>query len=207
MKKRATRIGLWFGVVLLLLVIIPLGCCQVITTLSTPEISRSQNPPAALQELDLAGTWKANYGSCSTCRGVDTLILREDGTFKQIYENRRENYTFETPWNKWWLERFPDGRIWVHLKGARYYLGGIPVAEIYEKNGLVCDPFHPQRFAEPHFGKGIVDLAREVVLNARALPSGELVLAHLWPSCDSALGDKEVFHREETPSPLKMPTP
>jgi len=204
MKKRATRIGLWFGVVLLLLVIIPLGCCQVIITLSASEISKSQNPPATLQELDLASTWKADYGSRL---GIDTLILREDGTFKQIYENRRENYTFETPWNKWWLERFPDGRIWVHLKGARYYLGGIPVAEIYEKNGSVCDPFHPQRFDRLRSGESIVDLAREVVLNVRVLPSGELVLAHLWPSCDSPLGDKEVFHREETPSPLKMPTP
>lgn len=204
MKKRATRIGLWFGVVLLLLVIIPLGCCQVITTLSTPEISKSQNPPATLQELDLVGTWKADYGSRL---GVDKLILREDGTFKQIYENRRENYTFETPWNKWWLERFPDGRIWVHLKGARYYLGGIPVAEIYEKEGWGHDPFHPQRFDRLRRGESIVHMVGKVVLNVRVLPSGELVLAHMWPSCDSPLGDKEVFHREETSSPLETPTP
>jgi len=204
MKKQVTRIGLWFGVVLLLLVLIPLGCCQVITTLGTPEISKSQNPPATLQELDLVGTWEADYGSWL---GIDTLILREDGTFKQIYENRGESYTFETPWNKWRLERFPDGRIWVHLKGARYFLGGIPVAEIREKNGSFCDPFHPQRFDRLRSGESIVHLAGEVVVNVRVLPSGELVLAHLWPSCDSPLGDKEVFHREETPSLLKMSTP
>lgn len=158
MKKRVTKIGLWFGFVLLLLVVIPLGCCQVILTLSTAEISKSQNPPATLQELDMVGTWKADYGSR---RGVDKLILRADGTFKQIYENRRENYTFETPWNKWWLERFPDGRVRVHLKGARYYLGGIPVAEIYEDEGWGHDPFHPERFDPVWSGKSIVYMVRE----------------------------------------------
>ncbi len=39
------------------------------------------NPPVTFQDLDLVGTWEAHYSE----RRVDKLIVRADGTFKQIY--------------------------------------------------------------------------------------------------------------------------
>lgn len=205
MKKRVIKIGLWLGFIILLLVVIPLGCCQMIITLTTSEISKSENPPATLQESDLVGTWKADYGRY---HGVDMLILRADGTFKQVYENQREDYVYETPWNKWWLERFPDGRVRLHLKGARYFLDGIRWAE---KEGLIStfpqtawpyhDPFDPRRRYRS------VKMVGELILNVRVLPSGELVLDHMWPSSEWGFGDADLFHHVETPISLETPAP
>lgn len=215
MKRQITKRGLSLSVVLLVVVpLLLLLSCQVIITLATSEISKSENPPTTLQESDVVGTWQANYGGYA----VDKLIVRADGTFKQIYKNRRENYIFETPWNKWWLERFADGRVRLHLKGARYYLSGIPLAE---EEGVVptslpvtggepkdyYDPFDPERRYYTVSRYHAVSMVRKLVLNVRLLPSGELVLAHMWPSSESPLGDTEVFHRVETPSPLETPVP
>ena len=190
----------WHSAILLLLVLIALAACS--------EIADSENPPATLRESDLVGTWKADYGRY---HGVDTLILRADGTFKQVYENQREDHIYETPWNKWWLERFPDGRVRVHLKGARYYLSGIRMAE---EEGVMPrlvvtggdprpfdDPFDPERrFRSVH-------MVRKLVLNVRVLPSGELVLAHMLASSEEGFGDADLFHRVETPIPLETPAP
>jgi len=203
MKQRTKR-GLWIGVILLLVIpLLSLLCCQMVITLSTAEISKSENPSATLQESDLVGTWEADYGHYL---GVDTLILRADGTFKQIYKNQRENYVYETPWNKWWLERFPDGRVRMHLKGARYYHDGIPLAEIHESEPWpYSDPFVTR---DKDWREWSVSMVGKLVLNVRLLPSGELVLAHMWSSGgDSAFTDSQVFHRVGTPSPLETLAP
>jgi len=197
MKRQIVKRGVLVSVVLLVVapLLFLLGC-QVIITLSTAEISKSKSPPATLQESDLVGTWKADYGSYS---GIDKLILKADGTFKQIYENRREHYVFETPWNKWRLERFADGRVRVYLEGARYYPGGAPGAEIDAgEPWTFCDPFVKE---EKDWAKWDVSMVGKLVLNVRLLPSGELVLYHMWPGCgDGAFLDSEVFHRLKTPS-------
>lgn len=187
--KQQIKTGLWLGVVLLVVVpLLLLLSCQLIITLATSEISKSENPPATLQESDLVGTWEADYGGCYA--GVDRLILRPDGTFKQIYRNECENYSYETPWNKWWLERFPDGRVRLHLKGARYFLGGIPLANS-TRAWSYHDPFDPRRRYRS------VKMVGKLILNVRVLPSGELVLANMWPGGDSPIGDLGVFHRVE----------
>ena len=80
--------------------------------------SEYSNPPASLTQSDLEGTWEAHYKGMAT--GTDILVLRADGTFKQKYDSA-DGFTFETPWNAWSLERFPDGRAWAHLMGARYF--------------------------------------------------------------------------------------
>ena len=53
------------------------------------------NPPRDLEESDLVGVWEANYGKNRT----DRLIVKEDGTYNQTFEDRENNYAFETDWN------------------------------------------------------------------------------------------------------------
>lgn len=159
------------------------------------------NPPPTFQESDLAGTWETRYA------GVDRLIIRADGTFKQIYQ--QEDYVYETPWNKWWVERFPDGRVRLHLQGARNYRVDILLAE---RDGLhhACPKEYPdcKWASEPYpyydpFAREFVDMVNKLVLNVRSDSSGDLLLLHLWIGGDQGFpiigGEREVFRRVETP--------
>jgi hypothetical protein len=176
-------------------------------------ITDSKNPPETFQESDLVGTWRASY---STSDGVDTLILRADGTFKQTYASRSEDYVFETPWNEWWVEYFPDGRVRVRLEGARYYYAGIEIAE-EEGIGPPIPPDQPDSktsdkapppfpFYDPFarytddWTVYLVEMVGELVLNVRLLPSEELALANMWYSSDIGFGDSQLFRRVETSS-------
>lgn len=152
------------------------------------------NPPLTLQESDLAGTWEVRYGWGSPFPGEwegwgdDTLIIRADGTFKQIFKHARENYVYETPWNNWTFERFSDGRIRLHLQGARYYKVGVEFAELEGWNYRGCSKNNPScvgggsryrvlnldpliQESEPMIGK--------LILNVQENALGELVLLHL----------------------------
>lgn len=121
------------------------------------------NTPADLDESELVGTWEARYMEW----GVDTLTLRSDGAFKQVFQDIEcEDCGSETEWNQWWLERFPDGRVWLHLERARYYPQ--PVV------GGLWDPVTDER----------VHAMLELVVSVRMDSSGELLLLHMWPAAD-----------------------
>ncbi len=166
------------------------------------------NPSTDFRESDLVGTWETRYRK----RGFDRLIFRADGTFKQIYKDHiEEDYVFETSWNEWWVERFPDGRVRVHLQGARYYLDGIRVAE---RDGMrpplpencpncVGEPEpSPHSFHDP-IAKESLQMVGELVLNVQNHTSGELLLLHMWSDHDRGFamigGEVEEFHRVEAP--------
>lgn len=141
------------------------------------------NPPATFQDSDLVGTWEAHYWIGM----VDKLIIKADGAFKQIYRDRAQNYIYETPWNRWWVERFPDGRVRVHFVGARYFLG------FTEQDEVFYDPFADE----------LVEMPGELILNVRRLSSGELILHHMWTHSDRGFGliggEVEMFRRVKTP--------
>jgi hypothetical protein len=197
----------WFNVVLLLLLLTAIAACCCMPSESTKTIMGSEPPPATFRETDLVGTWEGHYGYP---RGTDRLIIREDGTFKQIYRDE-EGYVYETSWNKWWVERFPDGRAWVHLEGARYYLDGIEFAERDGLHATSNGPPWPYSFYDWFVEaqeKWSVEMVGKLVLNVRQVSSGELVLAHMSSSWESHTW--EVLVRVSTieiPSPLQMPTP
>ena len=157
------------------------------------DISKSSNPSINLQKSDLAGTWIANYGDY---RGVDKLTLKEDGQFRQIYENPKEGYIFQTPWDMWHLKRFADGRVRIYLKGARYYAGGSKGGDLLAVNDWTfCDPFVK---SDDNWSQWSVNMRGRLVLNVRLLPSNELVLYHMWPGCgDSVFLDNEVFYKQK----------
>lgn len=72
--------------------------------------------PDAFQESDLLGTWQAKYGV-----GIDTLVLKENGTFTQIYTCHpcESDISFENSGNQWWLENRESGGIYLHLEGMQ----------------------------------------------------------------------------------------
>ncbi len=73
--------------------------------------------PDGFKETDLIGTWQATYGTPDT---KDTLKLKSDGTYQQIFQLPAGDYYYEGSWNKWHLEHTTDGRPKLHLEGMRY---------------------------------------------------------------------------------------
>lgn len=129
-------------------------------------------PPASFDEADLVGTWQAHYG-----RSVDTLTLKSDGTFTEIYEDRYdEEYVFETAGTTWRMERYPDGRARVYLQGARFYEEGTRVAE-------QCGRYGDWTFYD-QVAERFVTTPDTLVLNLRVDSSGEPLLLHLWSTGD-----------------------
>jgi hypothetical protein len=165
-------------------------------------------PPTDLQVSDLTGTWETDYLG----PGADKLIIRENGTFKQIYRSTTpENYVYETPWNEWSLTYPSDGRVWLHLPGARYYIDGVRFGEQGGLHAPCPDDWPDCRMGEepPAFGfydpygAESVEMVGELILNLRSRSSGEIVLQHMWATSDQGFtligGDQEVFRRLESP--------
>lgn len=72
-------------------------------------------PPETFQEAHLVGTWVARYGGNAT----DTLIIREDGTYKQIFDDPIPGYQYESDWQKWGIEYKESGIPYLHMEGMR----------------------------------------------------------------------------------------
>lgn len=167
------------------------------------------SPEPGFEQSDLVGTWEARYGS-----RVDTVILKGDGTFKQVYRDATaRDYVYETPWKEWRLERFPDGRIRLHLQGARYYIRGITIGELRGITGGGADKdVHPTRepgalpypFYDP-FGREHLHMVGELILTVRVDSSAEFLLHHMTYSSEEGFGmigcQTKHFRRIEGPSP------
>jgi hypothetical protein len=68
--------------------------------------------PTNFSESDLVGTWVGRYFG-----NVDKLIIRENGTYKQVYSD--ETLNFESDWQKWYIEHDSHGFVRLHLAGMR----------------------------------------------------------------------------------------
>jgi hypothetical protein len=160
-----------------------------------------KNPPQSLQKSDLVGTWQTKYRK----NEVDTITIRENGTYQQKYINKDINYVFETGSRSWWLENRPDGSIYAHFSGGRYYLEGIETAEMDGKNIFCSSPSHdcnPWQFYDPYANVDI-EMVNELVLTIRVDTRGEIVFHHLWTSSDRGFaiigGETEIFRRVSIP--------
>ena len=151
-----------------------------------------EGPPSDFEESDLVGTWEVHYMEW----GTDTLVLRADRTFKQVYQDRTDDYSFETPWNEWWLETMRDGAVRLHLEGARYYPDDILIAEL-DGLGLPCPESEPdcwEGLELPPYGfydpvqNDTAFMVGELVLNVRRDSSGQLLLLHMWTAADEDFG-------------------
>ncbi len=85
------------------------------------------NPAPTLQDSDLVGIWDANYSvyqdydrDWAKTMGFETLTLRADGTYRQVY-NDGKGHIREEKWKRWWVYRFPDGRVGLWLDGGCFF--------------------------------------------------------------------------------------
>lgn len=127
-------------------------------------------PPSTFDETDLIGTWQATYGTPNT---TDTITLKANRTYQQVFQSPASDYSYESSWNKWHVERGPSGRLTLHLEGMRYYGAGIEIGEAggrhsdghpvlffdindMEKNLRMTDKVILRIEGNEHFPKGII---------------------------------------------------
>lgn len=74
-------------------------------------------PPEGFSEADLIGTWVG-----SRLDDFDTLVIRGDGTYKQIIHIEHidiPDVDYESDWQLWRLEFAENGIPYLHLEGMR----------------------------------------------------------------------------------------
>lgn len=105
------------GPILVIMLMIVLGCAP---GASGTNVEHWYCPPVpeSFGETDLIGTWQARYFPGSV---TDTLILREDGTYRQVFEDDLAGY-YCTRLGKWYLEHRASGGLYLHLEGMLYRL-------------------------------------------------------------------------------------
>ena len=107
-----------------------------------------------------------------------------------------DEYTFETDWNQWPVQRLSDGRVRVHFWGARFYQDGIHFAE-ERGSGDGAGTFYDPLSVTP------VHMDGKLILNVRVDPDGELILYHMWPAADGAFAmtgcESDIFRRVDVP--------
>ena len=145
------------------------------------------NPSHDLKNLDLEGEWVTHYSGGTT----DTLTINSNGTFRQVFENSRQDYVFNSGWNMWTLERLENGVFRLHLQGARFYNEGNSLAE---RNGRKnpgspcldtdCEwGFQPDPFYDP-FTDELIEMVDKRVLVVLLDSRENLILHHVWSSSD-----------------------
>jgi hypothetical protein len=78
-------------------------------------------PPSSFTSKDLIGTWKAGIPESN-----DTLIIKEDGTYKQIIHVDTPLFDYESDWLPWSKTVSDQGIPYLHLEGMRlcvYWVG------------------------------------------------------------------------------------
>ena len=165
----------WTSFGLVLLISLALSSC----------VSPFLNPPQSVQKGDLVGIWQIDYG-----RGKERLILNEDGSFQQIYEEVRDDqssFTF-TSHQSWWIEHLDKGYVRLHLPGAKY----LALGTNWSGTGCCIDLFTGERL--------IVE--NELILHVRQDSSGQLLLHHLSANADAGFpifARGSVYYRVDTP--------
>lgn len=159
---------------------------------STPEAGEEEiwhcpSVPETFQETDLVGTWQSWYFPNAV---TDTLVLREDGTYQQIYEDDLAHYYYTSSWKRWYVEHRPSGGLYLHLEGMRYCLSTDEICRLEEGGGGYA------HFHDPCEDWFIWDIGNEVILTVRgseglrypgieSVPRG-IILVHLRSSPDDA---------------------
>jgi hypothetical protein len=183
-----------------------LGISMIMISIGVTACSpKYTNPPQSLQDLDLVGTWQTSYEEGR----VDTIIIEANGIYRQKYIDKNTNYVYETDWNSWRIENNPNGSIYIHFSGGRYYLAGIRIAELNGKGDPCPSDLpdcisgnNPRIFYDP-YSKSNVEMLNELVLTVRTDSHGNFVLNHMWTSSDRGFailgGETEIFHRVDIP--------
>lgn len=152
-----------------------------------------------LDVSDVAGNWRAEYDEayfrarCGyTVAGVETLTLKANGTYQQVYSDGR-GYVYESPWNKWYLDEYRGSSV-VRLAGARFYPLGIEDAEKMATGELV---YHAIDYGGERIDLDGSELPVYVYVSPAAL--GGLHLRHLQ-ACDPDAPAIVDFYLESAPA-------
>jgi len=143
------RVWWWLAAVAMVITVI---CCFS-SVLLYREFFVPSPVPTTFKETDLVGTWQATYGTPQT---TDTITLRVDGTYQQIFQSPESNYHYESPWNEWYVEYTADQEPKLHLKGMRYCVGPIYRCEVTGQG----EPFIYYDFVDRKY----IELTDEVIL-------------------------------------------
>lgn len=150
-----------------------------------------------------AGVWQADYTGmrCVDIQltGVETLTLRADGTYQQIYDDGK-GYVYRSSWNKWYLNS--EGRI-LHLKNGRIYSLGIREAEKRARaRGALCS-----YIPESIFEKDITIECTDAILYVIPEPDAEGGLVLQYPACHPDDIKRVEFYLAATPVPTATIAP
>lgn len=99
-----------FFLVSMALIAFTIGCSP-----TNEEDIGCRQPPQEFTESDLAGTWVKKHLDLRS----DTLIIKADGTYKQIIHLEAYSVDYESDWLPWWIEYFDDGIPYLHMEGLR----------------------------------------------------------------------------------------
>jgi hypothetical protein len=176
------------GVLLACFTMITLACGSAGSTTGSPNIYL---PPTTFAEADLVGTWQAEYSGGAE---IDTLTINADGTFQQVFRTNQGDY-YESPWNKWWVEKRPSGCIYLHLEGMRYYAADNEKAEDMARG----NPASLIELCEMRVLKVTTELVLTVV--GDPAPSRGILLAQMKPDADTS-DEYFLFLGTSTPEPV-----
>jgi len=118
--KKGVQVPLLLALAGLMTVGIGIGCWLLfpcIVGLSGDWAPPCPPPPEGFSKADLVGTWEAGVPDQR-----DTLVIREDGTYKQsihIEFTSLPPLDYESDWQPWWLEERENGIPYLHLEGMR----------------------------------------------------------------------------------------
>jgi hypothetical protein len=123
-------------------------------------------PPEGFSEELLVGTWGAGY--YRDPKRSDTLIIREDGKYKQIIQLEVPEYEYESDWQPWRIEYLQNGTIYLHLTGMRLHA--------FNPNGIEDDVVGAKGlFIDMCNGPSIMPDGKEVYQGFQ-MPPGEVIL-------------------------------
>jgi len=153
-KKRSNKNLEWWNTLTSLLFIfsVPIACfSSVVLGIGAEKTSHGCTPlPNEFTVEDLIGTWHAE--SSLYPKSSDTLIIREDGKYKQTIEREYPFAQYESEWQSWEFEHRPNGTGYLHLEGLRECAirsdiscewvndGTIPQANVCENQYIEPDP-------------------------------------------------------------------
>lgn len=103
------------SLIAIVLLLIVSACAYVAQEQQSDSKDVCPTPPKVLDKEDLVGTWIADYANGNT----DKVILKEDGTYKQIFSSTVSTLSFESNWQKWWIEERDSGYLYLHLEGMK----------------------------------------------------------------------------------------
>jgi len=89
-----------------------LACTPLPERDTTPECPEL---PSTFRLEDLVGTWAASY----SLNDSDLLLIRDDGTYTQIYDDPDARRHYESGWLKWDIEFRESNFARLHLNGMR----------------------------------------------------------------------------------------